>query len=238
MYSKEALAKCMRLAREAGAHYQEIPVEEIQICISNGNRKIGRVLNVSLMPMLTCGNCSGCSRYCYDIKACLQYPDTVIDARMRNTILVQRDMVLYFHLIDERMSHRRTNKFFRWHVAGEIIGRKYLEHMIELALKHSDFVIWTYTKMYDVVNDYVRDHGGDRLAAIPGNLHIMFSKWDGMPMHNPYGFPVFACRLKAGNVDTPAAWFKHAFKCPGNCDYCKTHNTGCIAGMDTYADEH
>lgn len=230
MYSKEALAKCVRLAREAGEHYQEIPVDEIQICISTGNRKIGRVMNVSLMPMLTCGNCSGCSRYCYDIKACLQYPNTVIDARMRNTVLAQRDMALYFHLIDEHITHSRC-RFFRWHVAGDIINSLYFAGMVTEALRHPDVTFWTYTKMYSIVNEYI-----DTMGPLPDNLHVMFSKWDGMPMNNPHGLPVFACKLKAGNADHVP--FETMHRCPGNCDVCKAAGRGCVVGESSYADEH
>ena len=92
---------------------------------------------------------------------------------------------------------------------------------------------------HDVIS-YIcdRKRGGRMNPAIPDNLHIMFSKWDGLPMSNPYKFPVFACRLKNGNVDTSDDWFAKTFKCPGNCDICKEKKCGCIGGRDTYADEH
>ena len=71
-------------------------IDDVKICISCGNRKIGKVMNVSLPPLLSCGNCAGCARFCYDVKACLQYPQTVIDARVRNYAILKRDRERYF----------------------------------------------------------------------------------------------------------------------------------------------
>ena len=55
-------------------------------------------------------------------------------------------------------------------------------------------------------------------------------------MKNPYNMPVFACRMKNGNIDN-MKW-DAMYKCPGNCDVCKACGRGCIAGEDTYCDEH
>ena len=97
---------------------------DIKMCISVGNKKIGRVMNVSTMPILCCGNCKECSKLCYDIKACLQYPNTVIDARMRNTVLLRKDRDEYFRRIDAAISRRRKNKFFRYTLWDYQIFRK------------------------------------------------------------------------------------------------------------------
>lgn len=236
MYKLESIAKVMKIANAMGADLRKKTADEITMCISSGNRKIGRVMNVSLMPIRTCHNCSECKLYCYDIKACLQYPDTVIGARMRNTILLEIDRDEFFRRINEKMSRRRKNKFFRWHVAGDIVDLDYFVRMVENAKKHPDFIIWTYTKNYAVVNEYCEIYGRD---AIPENFHIMFSEWDGMTLDNPFSFPVFTCKMKDGNKNHPnAEYFDSLYKCPGNCDLCKAHKLGCIGGMDTYCDEH
>ena len=214
--------------KEHGKMLAEIPVEDIKMAISKGNRKIGRVMNVSLPPLLSCANCSGCSKLCYDIKACLQYPDTVIDARMRNLTILQKDREEYFRRINDAISRRRLHKFFRWHVAGDIIDADYFARMVEIARRHPDFKFWTYTKNYAVVNEWVDKNGRD---ALPANLSVMFSEWRGMPMDNPHGFPEFRVVFKD---ETPPA----GFYCPGNCDVCKEINRGCIAGETTYCNEH
>lgn len=203
-------------------------VADIKMAISKGNRKIGRVMNVSLPPLLSCSNCSGCSKLCYDIKACLQYPDTVIDARMRNFTVLQKDRAEYFRRIDEAISRRRLHKFFRWHVAGDIVDVDYFSRMVEIAKAHPDFIFWTYTKNYAVVNQWVTENGRD---AIPGNLSVMYSEWRGMPMDNPHNFPEFRVVFKG--EQPPRGHY-----CPGNCDICKEKKRGCIIGETTYCHEH
>ena len=234
MYTIKSITKTVNAINARRAYYAPLAVDKVKMCISTGNNKIGRVLNVSLPPIVTCGNCAHCMYYCYDIKACLQYPDTVIDARVRNLHVLLNDRNEYFARIDKKMSRRRKNKYFRWHVAGDIIDYDYFDRMIENARRHPDYeAIWTYTKMYDIVNAWIDANGID---AIPGNFHIMFSKWDGVPMNNPYGLPIFACKLKDGNKDV-MPW-DNMYNCPGNCDICKECKRGCMSGENTYANEH
>lgn len=233
MFAKESIKKVMDMASACYAVLSEKSVDEIKLCISDGNRKIGRVMNVSLMPGRTCHNCSECINYCYDIKACLQYSKTVIDARMRNTVLVEKDRDEFFRRIEDKISRRRKNKFFRWHVAGDILDIDYFNRMVGIARRHDDFVFWTYTKYYTVVNSWIDEHG-----KLPENLHVMFSEWDGMPLVNPHDMPVFTCKMKAGNKNHPVEYFAKLHKCPGNCDICKAAGRGCVVGETTYADEH
>lgn len=107
--------------------------------------------------------------------------------------------------------------------------------MVEIAKQYPDFVFWTYTKNYKVVNDYCTRNGKE---SIPSNFTIMFSEWDGMKLDNPFDFPVFTCKLKDGNKNHPVEYFDSLYRCPGNCDICKAAHRGCIAGETTYADEH
>lgn len=225
-YRKETLKKMLELMGATARRYGRMKPEDIKLCVSVGNRKIGRVMNVSLPPVLSCGHCKECKLYCYDVKACMQYPGTVIDARIRNWAILKADRAGYFRRIEERITRRRRNKFFRWHVAGDIIDRDYFDQMVAIAKRHPDFTFWTYTKMYSIINGYIAD-GGD----IPENFHIMFSEWRGLPMDNPYNFPEFRVLFKG---ETPPA----GYYCPGNCDICKANGRGCLAGETTYALEH
>ena len=235
MYSIESIKKMVSLMNETICKYSAVDVNDIKLCISSGNRKIGRVMNVSLPPVMTCTNCSECKRFCYDIKACLQYPNTVIDARIRNYVVLMKSRELYFEKIENAISSRRKNKFFRWHVAGDIVDLDYFSRMVEAARLHADFKFWTYTKNYKVVNEYCRKYGRKN---IPDNFSVMFSEWDGMPIDNPYGFPVFSVKMQAGNKNHQEAYFDGLYKCPGNCDVCKENGRGCIAGENVYCDEH
>ena len=230
-YSKGSLMKLHKLFAEYTKKYSDKTAEEIKLCISCGNKKIGRVLNVSLPPIITCANCKECKHFCYDVKACLQYPGTVIDARIRNLTILKKSRALYFQTIRNKLSRRRTNKFFRWHVSGDIIDADYLDNMIQIAIDFPAFRFWTYTKNYNLVNEYIATHGGNKESAIPANLSIMFSEWKGLEMINPYGLPEFSCHFP----DEPKPT---CYKCPGNCDVCKAACKGCIAGENTYADLH
>ena len=226
MFNPESIKKVVRLLNSRKAMYSKVSVKDIKLCISTGNVKIGRVMNVSLPPILTCANCKECKSYCYDIKACLQYPETVIDARIRNLVILQKDREEYFHRIEQAISRRRKNKFFRWHVAGDIVDVDYFDHMVKIAERHPDFRFWTYTKCYAVVNAWVADHG-----TVPENLSVMFSEWRGMPMDNPYHFPEFRVVFK--DEQRPAGFY-----CPGNCDICKQNGRGCISRETVYCMEH
>lgn len=238
MFTIDSIKKVMANARETEKKYSNVKADDIKICISAGNRKIGHVLNVSLMPVMTCPNCTECKFLCYDLKACLQYADTVIDARMRNTVLLKKDRERFFRLIIEKCARRRKNKFFRWHVAGDIIDIDYFSRMVQIAKMFPDFIFWTYTKNYSVVNQYVKENGNSKEKAIPSNLSVMFSEWDGMTMVNPYNFGIFSCKLKNGNKNRSVESFETMHKCPGNCDICKKANRGCLINENTYCDEH
>ena len=233
MYQLNSVKKAVHQLQDATSAYRaqirKEGADAVKMCISYGNRKIGRAMNVSNAPVITCGNCSGCMFYCYDIKAVLQYRN-VVDARARNTALLLENRDEYFRRIDDAISRRRKNKFFRWHVSGDILDADYLARMVDMARAHPDFTFWTYTKRYDIVNEYCQRRGGR--SAIPGNLSIMFSEWRGMPMVNPYHFPEFSVIFK-DDEHKPAGHY-----CPGNCDVCKANHRGCIAGETTYCHEH
>lgn len=230
MYSKTTIKE---VVVKACALRKELEKQEgLKVSISKGNQKIGRVMNVSTMPIMACGNCKECKGYCYDIKACVQYKN-VLYARIKNIVMATKDRDTYFNQIDSAIARRRTNKFFRWHVAGDILDSDYFDRMVKIAQAHKDFVFWTYTKMYWIVNGWIKEHG-----QLPANLHVMFSEWDGVQLVNTYNMPIFSCKLKAGNKNHSPEFFDSLYKCPGNCDICKEHGRGCIAGESAYADEH
>lgn len=224
-YTTDSLRKLMRLWKVWKAFFDAIPVWLLTVAIPAGNRKIGRVLNVSLMPVITCMHCKHCIHYCYDIKACLQYLN-VLKARVRNTVLYMKAPALYFEQIENRIRRAKKHPFFRWHVSGDIPDAFYFENMVRIARLFPNWTFWTYTKAYEIVNAWVAANGGSK-AAVPGNLSIMFSRWDGLEMVNPYGFPEF------GVIDAGEPVPDGKFLCPGNCDICKELHTGCIAGVDT-----
>lgn len=230
-YSAETLRKYKALADKYLNEYMNTPIETLQIHISTGNSKIGHAFNVSTLAGYTCGNCSACLKYCYDVKACIRFPENVLKQRAENTALLLRDRKEFFRQIEEFISNYHGKyKFFRWHQAGEILDIAYLSDVNAIATRHNDWMFWTYTKMYKVVNNYMDANGGR--DAIANNLSIMFSEWKGLPCPNPYGMPMFITVLEGDKEP------KAMFKCVGNCDYCKANHRGCIAKETTWNNEH
>ena len=224
----EILRKAISGLQDEIKRYNSVPVESVVPCISKGNKKIGHALNVSLPPIITCANCSGCKSFCYDIKAVLQYGN-VRSARARNYSVLVRDRKRYFDAIRSACAKRRKNKYFRWHVSGDILDIDYLDNMVKIAKDFPKFRFWTYTKAYNIVNEYVRLNGRE---SIPANLSIMFSEWRGMPMVNPYGFPEFRV-LFDGEAKPEGAPL-----CNGNCNVCIKNNRCCVSGETTYCHLH
>lgn len=213
-------------ARALEAIARASSLEHIKVHIAKGNRKVGRVRNVSLMSRICCGNCKTCDHYCYDIKAALQY-ENVMRARAENTALAYRDLKEYFDQIAQGLSDKAKVKAFRFHVGGEILSEEYLEGMVETARKRPGWRIWTYTKMHDLVNGYIAKGGN-----IPENLTIMYSKDATAVVNNPYGMP------EAYTVVTGDTEEGHGFKCPGNCEICLETGRGCPFGESVYFLEH
>lgn len=224
-HSKQSIKKAVNSLRDE-IRVARMNPEKAKLHISKGNRKIGLVHNFSIAPIITCSNCSGCKDYCYDIKAVLQYKN-VLKARAENTALMLEDMSGTFERIADYISRRRVHKFFRWHVSGDIINYEYFEHMVEIARMFPDWIFWTYTKAYAIVNLWLYRNG-----RLPDNLTVMFSVWNGMDCPNPHNMPTFTC-IQDGMEPDPNAW-----NCPGNCTTCIESGHGCPHGESSQVREH
>lgn len=224
-YSVSVLKKYHDEMESMIAWYAQFPVESLEVCISNGNMKVGNVPNVSLPADFTCPNCSTCTKDCYDKKACIQYKN-VLKARARNYSILKRNYELYWQQIRSKIAKLKT-KYFRFHVSGDIISEMYFSDMVKTARMFPHIRFWTYTKAFESVNEYVRTHGGRRDKAIPENLSVMFSAWtDKLIPENPYGFPVFLAM--AEKQEKPEGFMY----CPSDCSWCIAHHTGCPYGKN------
>ncbi len=227
-HSVQSIKKALDNLREAMDEYRALSFVDLRLHISKGNRKIGMVHNFSMAPGITCANCSGCLAYCYDIKAVLQYKN-VVKARAENTVLMQLYRGATFDAIDKYISAQKAHKYFRWHVSGDILDVDYFDSMVRIARNHPDWIFWTYTKNYRAVNAWLDANTKD---ALPANLSVMFSVWNGMPCPNPHDMPTFTC-IQEGMTPAPDLW-----KCPGNCDACLRSGHGCPFRESSYVHEH
>ena len=109
-----------------------------------------------------------------------------------------------------------TQRFFRYHVSGDIIDIDYLDRMVKLAreLKGTEFLC--FTKNYKDVNEYLKNH------RKPKNLHLIFSlPFNGATIDNPHNLPAAGVILKGTEP-------KEGWKiCGGNCAECACKGVGC-----------
>lgn len=232
-YSKESIAKVAERIRKTIEHVVATEIMELKPRLIKGNRKIGDVWHFSTAAIASCGNCGECKWFCYELKAYLLYPSVLL-SRCRNYVLTRYRREYVFTEISEMLKRKRTEyKWFRWHVGGEIQDMDYFERMIQVAVENPDWHFYTYTKMYHIVNEWCRIHGGKE--ALPKNLAIMFSEWDGMPMDNPYNFPTFRCIMADGS-SRPLQ--DDEWLCPGKCKICIASGHGCPFGEKTANNEH
>ena len=190
-------------------------LEDIHVYISSGNRKTGfSVPSVSLIPVADCGNCSSCSRLCYDLRNDCIY-NGVTSTRAKNSALAHNAIDRYFFEIKKAC---KAFRFFRWHIGGDILNATYLAGVLDVAVCNPHCTFLIFTKRYDLINDYI-SNGGE----IPSNLQVIFSAWPGAKMVNPYNMPVSSPLF----VDGSHAAGPDPISCPGDCSNCAVMGSGC-----------
>jgi hypothetical protein len=173
--------------------------DNMRIHIVNGNKKLGKISNVSLLPGLTCGNVP-CKKDCYATK--FLYRQSVKNAWTENTKLAMENMNEYFEQIKQYLNKKKS-KYFRFHVAGDFPSQEYLNATIKLAREHPNTRFLAFTKKYSY-----------HYRAIPDNYSIIFSVWPSFP-YKKKGFPL-AFMQDGTETRIP----KNTVECPGNCEHC------------------
>ena len=189
-------------------------IKNLIVSISKGNSKMGQIPSVSLPAVLSCANGCLCASICYAKKLERIYKN-VREAYMRNWEILRENPDEYWRQVKEAVS---MNRFFRFHVSGDIPTPEYLAKMVETALENPHCDILCFTKQYKFVNDFI-GNGGE----IPGNLHLIFSVWAGMEYENPYNLPEAHVRFKDGSTTAG----DNAIECYGNCTDCCVAGCGC-----------
>lgn len=171
------------------------------VCNIKMNDGAAIIPSVSLPPILTCSNCAQCSKYCYALKMA-RLRKNVSGSWARNLAVYQAD----------------PDRYFRWHVSGDILSDSYLQGMIKVARECPSTSFLAFTKSFDIVNRYL-----DAGNSLPENLRIIFSGWVGLEMENPHNLPTSHPIFADGTTSAPdgAKW------CGGNCSECAAHSSGC-----------
>ena len=211
--------KAIRKACTTAADYIAWGHEAERIHISSGNTKLGDIKNISLPPVITCHNCKNCMKYCYAIRSYNRFPDTAASWN-ENYLLYIEDPEKYFNDISKAV---KTQRFFRWHVSGDIIDNDYFIGMIRVANENPKCEFLAFTKAYEIVNNAI-DNG----AVIPSNLHLLFSAAPGNDMPNPHRIPECHINFQDPTQNTYKGGAEYEYHCTGNCTECAVNGCGCF----------
>lgn len=181
--------------------------------ISAGNTKMGAIPSISLPSLVTCIRCA-CNEKCYAHKLERLRPN-VLHSYQTNLRILREDPGVFWREVEGAIM---LNRFFRFHVSGDIVDDDYFQHMVDIASRQSHCEILCFTKKYDIVNRFLSSG-----STLPPNLHLFFSAWIGLQMVNPFSLPEAHVRYRDGTTTARA----DAALCSGNCAECARTSGGC-----------
>lgn len=184
----------------------------LTVSISKGNSKTGAIPSVSLPACITCNPDAPCFRLCYAVRIARRYKESR-EAYQRNLDILKADPGAYWTQVK---AAAMVNRFFRYHVSGDIPNADYFVQMVKLAKELPQTNFLAFTKQYNIVNQFINDGG-----TIPNNLKIIFSNWGSWKCENPHGLPV--CEVIFNGDIVPEDWKI----CGGNCTECACRGVGC-----------
>lgn len=198
--------------------------------ISKGNSKMGSIASVSLPAGETCRQCA-CHAKCYAAKIERLRPN-VKAAYQNNLMVLQNTPEIYWREVEAALM---TNRYFRFHVSGDIPDADYFENMVKVVKRNTHCEVLCFTKKFEIVNQYIFEQRDP--PRLPLNLHIVFSGWPGLRMINGYGLPEAHVRFRDGTTTAR----EDAKLCGGNCTECAITGEGCWTlkrGEQIIFDEH
>ncbi len=211
--------------------------------ISNENSKLGKIPNISLIPVKDCAQCTGCGKRprgapkdwrapCYALKSFRQYPN-VRAAWSENSKAWRANVFAAAAEILNWFENRRTPpRFFRIHVAGDFLSQEHVAAWCVIASANPETRFLAFTKRHDLAF-------GVELENWPANFQVVFSQWPGQPATpaergprawvapGPRGFPATEPRIPAD-----------AIECPGFCESCGMCWNLADLGRDVFFREH
>jgi hypothetical protein len=191
--------------------------------ISKGNSKMGRIPSISFPPILACGKNVPCRRECYAMKVFRQYKNTRL-AYEHNYRQAMGDRNNFFQELAVFLE-KKTPKFFRYHVSGDILDADYLARIKDVAVRFPGTKFFMFTKRTDLLPE---------TNDSPSNLAIIVSVWPGHPMAtNLHGY-----RYAYMQDGTEGRIPEGSVHCPGNCETCGVCASIYSIGKDVYFDKH
>ena len=191
------------------------------LTLTEGNDKMGRVMNISLPPPQTCDTSMPCfcTKKCYALRhAYLPYKEVRSAWDGNHAVWCNEGPAAYFGAVKEAIAKRKP-KLFRWHVGGDIPDRfpgegyAYIGGMVNVAGHFPDTVFWAFTKRYAAAR------AAAKLIRGRPNLNVVLSAWPGVKLdgRTRRAWPVcYVDDPKNPDPRIPA----DAFRCAGGCDKC------------------
>jgi hypothetical protein len=176
-----------------------------------GNNKLGRVPNVSLLPIITCDKRVGCAAQekCYYCK--FLFRENVLNSCKENTALAKRPVEFFARLREWFARKHQQPRLFRWFVGGDAPTPAFLRRLVKFSAEHPSTKFLLFTKRYHWVSDLLDTQ------SLPDNLSVILSAWPNWPLHNPHNLPVAWMRDPA---QPDARIPSDALECYGNCEHC------------------
>jgi ferredoxin len=175
------------------------------INVSKGNSKLGKVHNISVLPVVDCTNCRDCASSCYARKFVRLYP-AAKRAWTANSGARREDPDRYFEEIREHL-RKKAPKLWRWHVSGDVTIQAHADQIVSIAREFPGTRFMIYTKNLEV-----------RWGRIPENLAVRWSQWKDVPVPRYYRkFPKFHTALAGiykGSLGLIGPKGKTAIQCP------------------------
>ena len=212
--SKTKEVKEFKLSRDE--YIAQLATKTNKIHMTTKNRKTGPAILDLAFPVCSCREDAPCKESCYACKGAQQIA-VVQAAYYRNWRLWNEDPDNFFEQVfyEIKYSGLTTVRFFD---SGDICSVDFLHRMVLLCEKTPDVRYMAFTKQYELVNDYISEHG-----ELPDNLNIIFSAWDKLwNVPNPYNLPVAYVDFKDKRMNPEFP--KNSFRCPmkeSTCSACK-----------------
>lgn len=191
--------------------------------ISDKNSKLGKIPNISLIPVKDCANCEHCKSSCYALKAWKQYPAVRKAWKENSKEWRTAPFAAAESFLEYWAGKKKQPRFFRIHVAGDFLEQLHVNAWIFIASRMPDTKFLAFTKRHDL--DY---------SGRPDNLTIVLSQWPGMPLPDDMQGLRSAWMQDGTENRVPA----DAIECPGNCESCGMCWHLPMIGKDVFFNEH
>lgn len=174
----------------------------LQIKISQGNSKIGRVPNLSLPPIISCRGDAPCKIECYAQKFYRMYPN-VRQAWDSNLTLLTEHPDKFFNDLALYLTFNNPDRF-RLHVAGDFLDSEHFMRICDVFESYPNTQVLAFTKRYELPFD-----------DAPPNMKVVLSVWPGLDLPEWTNLP---WAWITGDVRFPVK--QTHIKCCGSCIEC------------------